>query len=231
MVISTKQLSKQHSLQSYSPVLKVGEKNLEREHCSKLLGVTLNEHLSWDDHIAKVTSSCFCTISILRKFKNLMPFKLKRQVAELLVLSKMDYADAIFRPLPLRLLKRLQKVQNAAASFVLGRYAKEKDVMTLGWLPMKERRDWHLMKLSFKYVNDQKKPKYIDISLRENTRNLRSSSAPLIASSRTSNTFRNDAAELYNKLPAEIRNSKTAAEFSKQTRNNLHIAAKGRLLA
>ena len=160
-----------------------------------------------------------------------MPFKLKRQVAELLVLSKMDYADAIFRPLPLRLLKRLQKVQNAAASFVLGRYAKEKDVMTLGWLPMKERRDWHLMKLSFKYVNDQKKPKYIDISLRENTRNLRSSSAPLIASSRTSNTFRNDAAELYNKLPAEIRNSKTAAEFSKQTRNNLHIAAKGRLLA
>ena len=158
MVMSTKQLSKQHSLRSYSPVLKVGEKNLEREHCSKLLGVTLNEHLSWDDHIAKVTSSCFCTISILRKFKNLMPFKLKRQVAELLVLSKMDYADAIFRPLPLRLLKRLQKVQNAAASFVLGRYAKEKDVMTLGWLPMKERRDWHLMKLSFTYVNDQKSP-------------------------------------------------------------------------
>ena len=159
-----------------------------------------------------------------------MPFKLKRQVAELLVLSKMDYADAVFRPSPLRLLKRLQKAQNAAASFVLGRYAKEKDVITLGWLPMKERRDWHLMKLSFKYVNDQQKPKYIDISLRENTRNLRSSSAPLIASSRTSNAFRNDAAELFNKLPAEIRNAKTATEFSTQTRNNLYIAAKGRLL-
>ena len=53
------------------------------------------------------------------------------------MLSKMDYADAVFRPIPLRLLKRLQKVQNAAASFVFGRYAKEKDVITLGWLPMK----------------------------------------------------------------------------------------------
>ena len=159
-----------------------------------------------------------------------MPFKLKRQVAELLVLSKMDYADAVFRPLSLRLLKRLQKVQNAAASFVLGLYAKEKDVITLGWLPMKERIDWHLMKLSFKYFDDQQKPKYIDKWLRENTRNLRSSSAPLIASSRTSNAFRNDAAELYNKLPAEIRSVKTATEFATQTRKNLYIAAKGRLL-
>ena len=89
---------------------------------------------------------------------------------------------------------------------------------------MKERRDWQMMKLSFKYVNDQQKPKYIDTSLRENTRNLRSSSAPLIASTSTSNAFRN------NKLPAEIRNAKAATEFSTQTRKNLYIAAKGRLL-
>ena len=82
----------------------------------------------------------------------------------------MDYADAVFRPLPLRLLKLLQKIQNTAANFVLGHYAKEKYVMTLGLLPMKECRDWHLMKLSFKYINDQQKPKYIDISLEGNTR-------------------------------------------------------------
>ena len=78
MVISTEQLSKQHSLQSYSPALKIREKDLQLERCSKLLGVILNEHLSCDDHIAKVTSSCFCTMSILRKFKNHMPFKLKK---------------------------------------------------------------------------------------------------------------------------------------------------------
>ena len=82
-----------------------------------------------------------------------MPFKLKTKVAELLILSNVEYADANLRPLPLRLLERLQKVQNASVSFVLGRYAKGKDVITLGWLPMKERRDWHMMKLSFKHVN------------------------------------------------------------------------------
>ncbi|XP_065068197.1 uncharacterized protein LOC135693593 [Rhopilema esculentum] len=165
MVMSTKQLSKHHNLEDYNPVLKIGEKYLEREHCSKMLGVVFNEHLSLDDHIAKVTSSCFYSMSVLRKFKYLMPYKLKRQVVELLVLSKMYHVDAVIRPLPLRLLKRLQKVQNAAASFVLGRYAKEKDVVTLGRLPMKERRDWHLLNLSHKYVHDDRKPKYIDRSL------------------------------------------------------------------
>ena len=75
MVMGEKQLSKQYSLQSYSPALKIRGKNLQLERCSKLFGEILNEHLSWDDHIAKVTPSCFSTISILRKFKNYMPFK------------------------------------------------------------------------------------------------------------------------------------------------------------
>ena len=75
-----------------------------------------------------------------KKFKNIMSQKLRTQVVELLILSKMDYADAVFRPLSFKLQKRLQKVENAAASFVLGRYTKEKDVVSLGWLPMKERR-------------------------------------------------------------------------------------------
>ena len=65
----------------------------------------------------------------------------------------MDYADAVFRPLSLKLQKRLQKVENAAASFLLGRHTKEKDVVSLSWLPMKERRDWHLVKLVFKYIS------------------------------------------------------------------------------
>ena len=81
-----------------------------------------------------------------------MSQKLKKQVVELLIVSKMDYADAVFRPLSLKLQKRLQKVENAASSFVLGRYTKEKDVLSLSWLPMKER-DWHLVKLAFKYIS------------------------------------------------------------------------------
>ena len=139
------------------------DKDYGHEYKTALKASRSHEHLSWDDDKAKVTSSCFYTMSILRKFENLMPYKLKRQVVELLVLSKMDYADAVTPLLPLRHLKRLQKVQNAAASFVLGRYAKEKDVVILGCLPMKEHRDWHLLNLSHNYVHDERKPKYLNM--------------------------------------------------------------------
>lgn len=121
MVLSTKQLSRHHNLDDFSPALKIGQQQIEREKSVKLLGVILDQHLLWEDHVNKVTSSCFGALSILKKFKNIMSLKLKKQVAELLILSKLDYADAVFRPLSLKLQKRLQKVENAAASFVLGR--------------------------------------------------------------------------------------------------------------
>ena len=220
MVLSTKQLSRHHNIDDYSPSLKIGQQQIVREKSAKLLGVILDQHLLWEEHVNKVTSSCFGALSILKKFKNIMSQKLKKQVAELLILSKMDYADAVFRPLSLKLQKRLQKVENAAASFVLGRYTKEKDVVSLGWLPMKERRDWHLAKLAFKYISDRNKPEYIDISLKENNRHLRSSSAPLIATSTDSKTLRNIAAEIFNKMPIAIRNSKTKADFSSKSKEH-----------
>ena len=86
-------------------------------------------------------------MAILRKLKNLMSCKTRRQVSEILALPKMDYADAIYRSLPLQLLKRLQKVQYVTASIVLRSYAKEKRLLKIGWLPTKERKDWHLLKL------------------------------------------------------------------------------------
>jgi hypothetical protein len=40
-------------------------------------------------------------------------------------------------------------VQCAAAGFVVGRYATKLDVLKLGWLPIKERRDFHLAQATF----------------------------------------------------------------------------------
>ena len=58
---------------------------------------------------------------------------------------------------------------------------KEKDIISLGWLPMKERQEWHLVKLVFNYITDHNKPAYTDISLKENSKHLRSNSAQQIA--------------------------------------------------
>ena len=81
---------------------------------------------------------------MLRKLKNIAPYSVRKQLVESLMLSKLNYNDAIFTPLPVYLIKRLQRVQLAAAGFVLGRYANEKDLLKLKWLPISERRDHRL---------------------------------------------------------------------------------------
>ena len=79
-------------------------------------------NILWDDHIKHTVSGCYATLSILRKLKYLAKYELRKQLAETLILSKLDYADLVFYPLPQFLLRRLQRVQFAAASFVLGHY-------------------------------------------------------------------------------------------------------------
>ncbi|CAH3117652.1 unnamed protein product, partial [Porites lobata] len=63
--------------------------------------------------------SCYGTIQIIRKLKNFAGYRLRKHLVELLVLSKLDYCDTVYYPLPEFQLKRLQRVQLLAASFVL----------------------------------------------------------------------------------------------------------------
>ena len=57
-------------------------KKMERTETCKLLRVTINEHLKWENHVRMITSSCYRTLSILEKLKNVAPFRLRKQLAE-----------------------------------------------------------------------------------------------------------------------------------------------------
>ena len=73
------------------------------------------------------------------------PYHLRKALAESPILSKLDYGDTVFYSLNTSELKRLQKSQYTAASIVLGRLVKDpKDFKTIGWLSMKNRRDFHI---------------------------------------------------------------------------------------
>ena len=144
-----------------------------------LLGVHINEHLKWDDHIKHTVSGCYATLSVLRKLKYLAKYELRKQLAETLTLSKLDYADQVFYPLPQFLLRCLQQVQLAGASFVLGHYVKNfRDVLNIGWFPINERRDLNLLKSFFKvWHNTETWPDYVKIIKEECPKELRSSNS------------------------------------------------------
>ena len=65
--------------------------------------------MKWTEHVNKVIKYCYATLSVLRKLQNITPFSVRKQLAENLMLSKLDYNDSVFTPLPVYLVKRLQK--------------------------------------------------------------------------------------------------------------------------
>ena len=73
-------MSRVHHLDEYDPNIVVSGYKLERIKSCKLLGVHINEHLKWDDHITH-------TVSILRKLKYLAKYELRKQLVETLILS------------------------------------------------------------------------------------------------------------------------------------------------
>ena len=60
-------------------------------------------------------SSCYAALALIRKLKHLTPFDVRKQLAECLILSKIDYITIFYvsHPIPECLLKRLQRVQLA----------------------------------------------------------------------------------------------------------------------
>ena len=178
------------------------------------MGIHLNDHLTWDNHIKIITGSCYGTLAILKKLKKMAPFNLRKQLAESLILSKIDYGDQVYTPLTVAQHKRLQKIQFAAASFVTGNYVKDSTtILKLGWLPIKERRELNLLKTTFKAMNYKSWPTYLTLEEKKSTRELRSSSARSLVIPRETGTFQDRAAKLFNSLPEHIRNCRIYNKF------------------
>ena len=103
----------------------------------------------WEDNQVNkyICTSCYSILAMLRKVKNLLPFHIRKNLAQALVLSKLYYNDILHHSLPEYLTARLHRVQKAAASFVNGKYATTSDILKLNWLPVTEQREWHILKI------------------------------------------------------------------------------------
>ena len=166
MIFSTQQMTNAHSSHLHEPTLAIDGKLLERIRATKLLGLYITENITWNDHINQLSSTCYSTLITLRQINNFTPSYPRKQLAEQLILSKMDYGDLVLNPLPNYLLKRLQKIQFSAVSFVTGNYVNSTEaLLKLNWLPMYERRQFNLLKATHKAIYSQHWPKYAAVDV------------------------------------------------------------------
>ena len=136
---------------------------------------------------------------------------------------KLVYADLVSCPLPKFLLRRLQRVQFAATSFVLGHYVKNfRDVLETGWLPINERNDLNLLKSCFKALhNTETWPDYLKMIKQECRKELCSTNSIRLVVLTENSTFQDKMSKLFNNLPESIRNCTDYRTFLRLSRNFL----------
>ena len=103
-------------------------------------------------------------------------------------------------------MKRLQKIEFAAASFVYGIYINNiGDILKLNWLPVEERRDFNLLKLTFKALHFKQWSTYLNLQRVPTVRELRSLDCIRLQVPLEKGTFQDTTATIFNNLPKELK--------------------------
>ena len=123
------------------------------------------------------------------------------------------HSDIVFYPVTEILLKRLQLIQFSAASFVAGRYVNNGAILKLGWLQMRERREWHLLKAARKALYGNCWPQYLRLETVSHTIVLRLSVSTSLIRPLESNAFQDDASALFNAIPPMVRSRHDLKRF------------------
>jgi len=185
----------------------------------KLLGVTLDRHLTLGEHVQNVCRTSQYHFRALRHIRSSLTADLARTVACALVNSRLHYANAVLYKTSRAKITKLQRIQNS-----LEIWKKRTDHMhpvleQLHWLPVNYLIDYKVATLAFK-VRSTGSPVYVItiITDYEPTRELRSSNQLLLSrpSTRTEiahRAFSQAASTIWNELPLDIRSAETFGHF------------------
>ena len=179
--------------------------------------------MSWDRHVQYVLKSGYGALKSLKAIKRFTPFNIRKNLASCLVLSKIKYANIVYSDVLEYQFRRLQKLQNSAASFVINKYARPSDVVNLSWLPIKEDLELSIAKAAHNSLYSATWPAYLKNRFQQQTRQLRNIDDRLhqIENERTHHTFNSDCCRVFNDLPMSCRSSTNFNEFTRLTKSYL----------
>ena len=124
--------------------LSIKDKIIEQLPCVKLLGVQVDENLSWKQHCEDLLKDCSKALGLLFKFSRYIPSKVLKIIAEALILSKLNYCCTVWGSAQNQeSINNLQKLQNKAARLILGykvdEISRENLHDEIGWLTVRQR--------------------------------------------------------------------------------------------
>ena len=189
-------------------------------------------YLSAPPGVSLTCKSAWLKLYQLGKIREYLTTEQTKSAVHAYVTSKIDQNNSLLFGIPDNQIKRIQKVQNAAAKLICKK--RKYDHVTpllenLHWLPVKERITFKVLLLTFKSLRGEA-PSYLSdlVKLHSSTHSLRSLLDPLTLNIPRSyfptlgdRAFSVGAPRLWNTLPLEIRESTTTASFKRQLKTYL----------
>lgn len=200
----------------------------------RILGVTIDQHLTFDDHVTKVVQSCNYHMRSLRHIRKLIDKDTANLLACSLVLSRLDYCNALLYHMTDKNVNRLQRVQKSLARIVCQapyRSPSTPLLKELHWLPIRQRIDYKIAVLTYK-ARLHRQPSYLHDLIQDYIppRVLRSSDAHLLSvpsahTKTASRAFCVAAPTVWNSLPLSVRTLPTVSQFCRHLKTHLFECA------
>ena len=206
-----------------SPSLVIDGAPLNRVSNTKSLGVTIDENLSWSEHIGELCKKIASGIGAIKRTRSLFPRRTLQLVYNSLVQPYFDYCNSVWGNCCKTLATKLQKLQNRAARVLtFSGYDISADNLfkDLGWKNLECQHQIGVAVMVYNSLNglapDDLSSRLVDRSSITNyqLRNTEASLAiPLPRTNFMKNSFCYRGAVIWNSLPIGLRQGKTLGEF------------------
>jgi hypothetical protein len=145
------------------------------------LGVFFDVHLTMSYQIKQISSTCFGILRMIKRIRNSLNEKSTRLLCNSMVISRLDYCNALLNNTEKSGIQKLQKVMNFAARLIKKTPRLDHITPVLGelrWLPIEKRIVRKIAIMVFK-VLQKKRPSYLSdsIAVYKPLRDLRSASS------------------------------------------------------
>ncbi len=119
--------------------IQLGSSTITPSASVRNLGVIFDDQLTFKEHIAKTARSCRFALHNIRKIRPFLTEHAAHLLVQALVISRLDYCNALLAGLPSNTIKPLQMIQNAAARLVFNEPKRAHVTplfVSLHWLPV-----------------------------------------------------------------------------------------------
>ncbi len=196
---------------------------------TKILGVLVDQFLSWEDQIEYIKLKIVRNLHLLKKIKVFLPLNARKMFYNSYILPHFDYCSIIWGNCSKTLLRKLITLQKKAARIILdkdNRCSSKVMFPELNWVALEERISYNIATEMYKCMNNLA-PKYFDGMFKCNAdryqyKTRSADSNNVYVQKGHLRNFANVGSKIWNNIPLNIKNAKNLGSFKTAYLHHYH---------